>query len=334
MGYFVDVSDLAAGQWGLFTTAQARAVGVTAQQVARYANRGVIDRVRHGAYRLSGTPFAREEEIRAAWLLIDPAMPADQRLRDERPAVVSHKSAAYLHGLGDVDADVMEFTVPRRKQSRLSDVRYRVGEVPRERWTLVDGLPVTTMLATIEDLAADRLGGGHLAGIVRDAVTTGGLSPDDVAAALRPYAHTYGAPAGDGSALLDRFLTEAGVPEAAEQLSQRLQASRESAMAQAHEAMTEALSQSTSLAAGSPLRRALAEMANIEVRAVLDQMRHQIRLVDADVPLHEAIRRLQEMDKDGDVQRVLAELRSAAAGLPPEQGSRPQLSPDDEKEDR
>ncbi|WP_024794168.1 type IV toxin-antitoxin system AbiEi family antitoxin domain-containing protein [Tomitella biformata] len=240
----LDLAGLAAGQWGLFTTAQARTVGVSPQQLARLAERGIVERLRHGAYRISGAPISREEQLRAAWLMIEPAATADDQLNQQQPAVVSHRSAAKLHGLGDADADVMEFIVARRKQSRLTDVRYRVAALAPERWTLIDGLPVTTVLSTVEDLAADHLDGGHLAGIVRDAVITCRLDPDDAAAALRPYAHTYGAPLGDGSGLLDRFLAEAGVPESTRRLSQRLTVNRDAAIAAAHDALAEAMRRS------------------------------------------------------------------------------------------
>lgn len=209
----LDLADLAAGQWGLFTTAQAKELGFSTQRIARLADRGTIERLRHGVYRISGAPSVPDEQIRAAWLVIEPRATAGERLDAKQPAVVSHRSAARLHDLGDVDADVMEFTTARRKQSRLGDVRFRVAKLDRDRWTLVDGLPATTVIATIENLATDQLDGGHLAGIVRDAVITGRASTDAVISALRPYAHRYGAALGDGSGLLDRFLAEAGLPE-------------------------------------------------------------------------------------------------------------------------
>lgn len=208
----LDLTDLAAGQWGLFTTAQAKTLGFSTQRIARLADRGTLERLRHGVYRVNGAPAVPDEQLRAAWLLIEPATTAGARLDAEQPAVVSHRSAARLHGLGDLDADVMEFTTDRRKQSRLGDVRYRVAALGRDRWTLVDGLPATTVLTTIENLAADHLDGGHLAAVVRDAVTTGRADTTAVIAVLRPYAHRYGAAAGDGPGLLDRFLTEAGLP--------------------------------------------------------------------------------------------------------------------------
>ncbi|MDH6681037.1 hypothetical protein M2284_005280 [Rhodococcus sp. LBL1] len=237
-GYrMVDLADLAAGQWGLFTTAQAKALGFSTQQIARLAARGMVERLRHGVYRISGAPSVPDEQLRASWLAIEPAIMAGERLGAEQPAVVSHRSAARVHGLGDVDADVMEFTTAGRKQSRLADVRYRQAVLDRSRWTLVDGLPVTTALATIEDLAADQLDGGHLAGVVRDAVTTGKADTDAVIAVLRPYAHTYGAPLGDGAWLLDRFLTEAGVPESTRALSRHLMAGSAPTIADTYRAL-------------------------------------------------------------------------------------------------
>lgn len=221
----LDLADLAAGQWGLFTTAQAKKLGFSSQRIARISDRGTIERLRHGVYRISGAPSVPDEQLRAAWLMIEPAITAGERLDSEYPAVASYRSAAKLHDLGDADADVMEFTTDHRKQSRLSDVRYRTAKVERDRRTLIDGLPVTTVLATIEDLAGDQLDGGHLAGIVRDAVTTGRVDTDAVIAVLRPYAHRYGAALGDGSGLLDRFLSEAGIPTSTRTLSDHVAAS-------------------------------------------------------------------------------------------------------------
>jgi predicted transcriptional regulator of viral defense system len=220
----LDLADLAAGQWGLFTMAQARDLDLSAQQVARLAHSGTVERLRHGVYRISGAPSAPDEQLRAAWLMIDPHKTAGERLEVAHPAVVSRRSAAQLHDLGDLDADVMEFATPRRRQSRLSDVRYHVHAYNPDQWTLVGGLPVTTVLVTIADLAADQLDGGHLASIVRDALTTNRADADEVSAVLRPYAHKYGAALGDGAGLLDRFLTEAGIPKSTHTLGRHLAA--------------------------------------------------------------------------------------------------------------
>jgi len=202
-------------QWGLITTAQAHSAGLSSQQLARFSDTGVLERLRHGVYRVVGAPPNPNDDLRAAWLALAPARTAQERLADPDVEVVSHRSAAVVHQLGDLDADRLEFTTSARKQTRDSQVRFhrrRLG-VGVGEWTLVDGLPVTTVLATIGDLAAARLDGGHLAGVVRDAVTTHHVDLDEVVAVLSPHAHHYGVPLGQGGTLLTRMLEQAGVPE-------------------------------------------------------------------------------------------------------------------------
>jgi hypothetical protein len=207
------VGELAAGQWGLVTAAQARAVGVGPRRLARLAEVGALERVRHGVYRVSGAPGDQYDELRAAWLALDPTRTVGQRVAEPDVQVVSHRSAAWLHGLGDLDVSYLEFSSPVRKQSRDGQVRIHRRHLSTHEWTRVQGLPVTTVAVTIQDLAAARIDGGHLAGVVRDAVTTYHLDVAVVARALAPFAHHYGAPLGQGAVLLRRLLIEAGVPE-------------------------------------------------------------------------------------------------------------------------
>jgi len=216
----LDLADVAAEQWGLITTAQARAVGQSPQSVARLAVQGVLERLTHGVYRLAGTPADPRDDLRAAWLALSPDRTAGERLRDEPPEVVSHRSAAHLLQLGDLAADVHEFTVTGRRQTRRPDVRFHVGHVHASDWTIVEGLPVTTAVRTIGDLAGIRLDGGHLAGVVRDALITHDLDVEALITTLRPHAHRYGVQLGDGEGLLRRFLVEAGLPEAARRIAE------------------------------------------------------------------------------------------------------------------
>lgn len=207
------VADLAAEQWGLVTTAQARSLGVSPQTVARLSAEGGLERLTHGVYRVSGTPPSPLDEVRAAWLALDPGRRAGERLHDEPPAVVSHRSAAAILGLGDLEADGSEFTSGERKQTRRPDVQIHRGPVGPAEWTVVDGLPVTTVVRTVGDLAAARVDGGHLASVVRDALIRQQVDERMLANALRRHAHHYGVGMGDGRALLARFLQESGVSE-------------------------------------------------------------------------------------------------------------------------
>ena len=151
-------------------------------------------------------------ELQAAWLALRPGLSVAERLRGPSVEVVSHRSAARLHDLGDMDADRAEFTVHGRRQTRDPDVRYHRGDVPSHAWTVVDGLPVTTVVRTVADLARARVDGGHLAGVVRDAITIHHIEPAVLADALNDHAHHYGSH--NGGALVDDLVHEAGLPHA------------------------------------------------------------------------------------------------------------------------
>lgn len=226
------LADVASGQWGLFTSAQAKALGVTPQQLARLANSEVVERLRQGVYRLAGVPEDRRTSLRAAWLALDPGRTADERYDDPEPGVVSHRSAAWLHDLGDLEADDLEFSVPVRRQSRHRETRFHVRPLGPQEWNLVDGLPTTTVIATVRDLAAAGIDGGHLAGVVRDALVDAHAEFSAVVEALRPYAHRYGSRLGDGEGLVEDLLKQVGVPTstletAAAVSAQRLRAATE-----------------------------------------------------------------------------------------------------------
>lgn len=203
------LAELASEQWGLLTAAQAVKLGVTHQALAQLLREGAVERVLHGVYRMTGAPPGVFDDLRAAWLAIDPRRSAADRLRAP-DAVVSFRSAAQVHGLGDMDADRHQFTVTSRRQSRRPDVIFHRSDLARDDWYLVDGLPVTTIVKTIGDLASARTDGGHLASVVRDAITMAGCDAERIAGVLSPQAHKYCYP--DGQGLISRFLEEAGLP--------------------------------------------------------------------------------------------------------------------------
>lgn len=217
------IFDIADEQWGLVTTSQAGQVGVSAQAMARFVQDGMLERLAHGVYRVVGAA-SPVDDLRAAWLAQAPTLSAVARLR-KPDAVLSHRTAARYHELGDLDADVFEFTVATRRQSKRRDVRFHREVLNRSDWQIVSGLPVTTIPKTIADLAKTRTDGGHLAGVVRDAMAVAAVTADEISDALRPYAHHYGARLGDGHGLLAQFLELAGIPQATQEAA-RLTAPR------------------------------------------------------------------------------------------------------------
>jgi predicted transcriptional regulator of viral defense system len=148
------LAPLAEDQWGLLTRRQAGRAGVPPATLQRLASAGVLNRVAHGVYRLTGAPPASDLELRAARLQLLPEIPAWERTPDH--GVVSHRSAAALYGLGHLPADRHDFTLPERRQSRRPDVRLHVRPVRPDDWLVVSGLPVTRPSRIAADLVADQ----------------------------------------------------------------------------------------------------------------------------------------------------------------------------------
>ena len=208
------VADLAAGQWGLFTAAQARESGISRVQLARLTDADVLVRLTHGVYVLRGAAGIGELELRAAWLALDPERTAADRLRDGTAgAVVSHASAARLRQLGDLDADRHEFTLPARKQSRRHDVRLHRGAVTAQEIGTVAGLPVMTSERIVVDLLADHRDGEHVAGVIAAAVRSRSIDVTELAPRLGPFATRFGFSAGDGAEVLEHLLELGGASD-------------------------------------------------------------------------------------------------------------------------
>lgn len=206
------VSALAARQWGLFTTPQAEAEGITRLQLARFADTGAIERLSRGIY---AVPAAVDEHtpLRAAWLSLNPTELAEDRLRDPvASGVASHTSAASLHGLGDLLSDTPELTTPTRKQSRRG-IRLHTATLSVDEVTIAEGVPVTTPARTIADLLRDGHDRSHVAEMAGEAIRLGIASRSDLAAALEPLARRNGQP--DGTAMTEHLLDLAGFSAAA-----------------------------------------------------------------------------------------------------------------------
>ncbi|MGM7647474.1 type IV toxin-antitoxin system AbiEi family antitoxin domain-containing protein [Nocardia sp. JW2] len=208
---------LANDQWGLVTSRQAgTVVGVSPQHLKQIADAGVLERVRHGMYRVANFPYDQHQDLRVAWMALDPARVVWERLDDQVPVgVISHRSAAVLHGLGDMDADVVELTSERRIRLSMPEVEIHRGRLERADWEVIDGLAVTTGLRTVADLAKAGIDTGHLGGVVRDALSRGRVGEDDLIAALADQALAYGHAPFDGRGFLDALVEMAGVPTTA-----------------------------------------------------------------------------------------------------------------------
>jgi predicted transcriptional regulator of viral defense system len=185
------------------TTAQADEAGVSKMRLSRLADRGTLQRVRHGVYALPSADTGPMQGLRAAWLATGSQPAGNQPL-----AVVSGESAATVHGLGDLLPSKYEFTTPVRRQTTQPDTRYRKRDLLDGDVARVNGLPVTTVARTVHDLATGGTDFDHLATVVRDAVTTTDVAFPALVQALQPAAARFRST--DGEALLAALLKSTG----------------------------------------------------------------------------------------------------------------------------
>ncbi|MFV2196978.1 type IV toxin-antitoxin system AbiEi family antitoxin domain-containing protein [Nocardiopsis sp. LOL_012] len=213
------LADLAEEQGGLFTRRQAETTGMAWSTLSHLSSEAaIVERVAHGVYRMRGAPAPEHLELRAAWLQLSPGTPAWER----RPAdgVVSHRSAAALYGFGHLPADIHEFTLPRRRQSRRPDLRLHRGHLTETEWTSLNGLLVTRPQRIVSDLLSAREDPGAVGQVLAEALRDGHSHPAAMARSLSGYAARLGLRRGDGVALLRWLLELATAPERNHWLSQ------------------------------------------------------------------------------------------------------------------
>jgi len=179
----------------MVTAVQARRLGVSRVDLNRLVHDGTLEPVPGAArvYRLTGVPDnPGRDQVRAAWLQLGKGRPWEERVRDV-DAVVSHRSAAHVRGLGDLIPRVHEFYVPARVRPRRTDLRLLVrATIERSDWNLSGGLPVCTIEKIVTDLLADHEDESAVAQIVRDGTRDGLLGRDELERAAARYGIAYG----------------------------------------------------------------------------------------------------------------------------------------------
>ena len=177
-----ELYEVAAGQSGHFTTAQAAEARYSTQLLRKHALAGRVLRVQRGIYRLVHFPAGEHEDLVRLWLWSD------------RAGVISHQSALALHGLSDVLPKDAHLTLPaawRRRRLRVpAGVSLHHSDVaPRDR-SWVGPIPVTGVARTLADCAHSGLSPEHLLDAARGALWRGLVQRAELAgveAALAPF---------------------------------------------------------------------------------------------------------------------------------------------------
>ena len=172
--------ELAAGQSGHFTAAQARELGYSARSLVHHVAAGHVERISRGFYRLVGVPAGPHDDIVAAWLKLAP-----------RHAVVSHESALALYNLAPSRSHEIHLTLPREFRPRTprpaSTVALHTTTLPlgRDEVTNRFGVHITSPARTIADIAEVGVDPSVVLEATARALATGLLSPDELRAAVK-----------------------------------------------------------------------------------------------------------------------------------------------------
>lgn len=154
---------LAEEQDGLFTSKEARALGIQDSVLVRLKQRGRLERMSRGVYRIAHYPAERLAQYREAVLW------AQASNGPERIAL-SHETALLLYGISDVNPPRVNLTVPvsaRMRRVHPKWIEIHRANLSTEDIQLHEGMPVTTIERSILDVLATT----HRSDFAREAIT-------------------------------------------------------------------------------------------------------------------------------------------------------------------
>lgn len=166
---------LAEQNTGFVTASQARALGIKDSVLARLAQRGKLERVARGVYRVAHFSADPLSQYREAILWARASHGPEQ-------VALSHETALGVYGISDVNPAHVHLTVPKharlRRQKPKWIVIHRCDLPPRDVTTHED-LPVTTVAKSVMDVMerTGRLGLARQA--LQDARREGYISAAD-----------------------------------------------------------------------------------------------------------------------------------------------------------
>lgn len=132
--------ELAFEQHGFVTTADAAAHGVPAVELRKLAQRGALERVGLGVYRMTEIPYGDLDRYAEAVHLVGPH------------AHLTHDAVLALHGLALVNPIRIRVGTDRRVRTNLPSSIELVREyVPDEDLTTYEGIPSTTVARALID---------------------------------------------------------------------------------------------------------------------------------------------------------------------------------------
>lgn len=165
---FIDLAETAAERFGLVTVADACAAGYEPKSLAKLAQRGQLERVSRGVYRVPFLPGGALQAYLAAAL-----WPQGAR------GVLSHETALELWDVSDVNPAKIHVTVPAaHRAQREIPAAYVIHreDLDAAEVTAVEGVPVVRLARALRECARAHVGGDLLEQAARNGRARGLLS--------------------------------------------------------------------------------------------------------------------------------------------------------------
>ena len=147
---------------GLLPSKEARALGIKDSVLVRLAQRGRLERMSRGVYRIAHYPADRLAQYREAILWARASQGPEH-------AALSHETALVLYGISDANPSHVHLTVPlsaRLRRERPKWIAIHRADLAEDEIHFHEGLPVTAVERSIMDVLATT----HRAEIARQAI--------------------------------------------------------------------------------------------------------------------------------------------------------------------
>jgi len=164
---------LAEEQDGLFTSKEARSLGIQDSVLVRLRQRGRLERMSRGVYRIAHYPTERLAQYREAILWA-------QASSGPELIALSHETALLLYGISDVNPSRVNLTVPvsaRMRRVHPKWIAIHRANLAKEDIQLHEGMPVTTVERSILDVQAATRRTDFARQAIIDALRKGLLTP-------------------------------------------------------------------------------------------------------------------------------------------------------------
>ena len=148
---------------GLFTSKEARDLGIQDSVLARLAQRGRLERMSRGVYRIAHFPVDRLAQYREAVLWAQANHHGPERI------ALSHETAMLIYGISDLNPSRVHLTVPksaRFRRERPDWIAIHQGDLTDKEVGQHEGIPVTTVSRSILDVLSTT----HRTDVVQEAI--------------------------------------------------------------------------------------------------------------------------------------------------------------------